>query len=125
MTYSESKGKQPIDWNAFLNKEMKDVTWDEMGRMNDAADDWVTCACGNECDIIPRYKTQAQHGMKGEPKDIVLMRLGVDFCQAVNSMDNNHGLDLREYNQEKRRAIYTLHQIEKRSAEIINEIKNK
>lgn len=102
-TYSETQGKAPINW------------WDRIERLDTAQDEeirvwigdassWITCACGNQCDIIPRKN--------GEPVDGYLMNLGMEFY-------------LRIARKEKPIATTVLKQIEQRSTQLINEINNK
>jgi hypothetical protein len=63
---------------------------------------WVTCACGNQCSEIPRKST-------GVPEDISLSMLGVQF--------NNHIL-----NEHFESAKITLANIELRSQQVLREI---
>jgi hypothetical protein len=98
-TYSEAKKRKPFDWFKALNAEYPD--WH---RLKNIAASWVTCACGNQCERIPRNEG-------GAPDDIVLYDLGTKFSQAI------------EYEQ-RPLAIQILNEIEKRSVHIINEIKN-
>lgn len=99
-TYAESKDRTPFDWNLFLNK--KDIGEQEWDHARELAKDWVTCACGNQCEIIPRKAS-------GEPKDLVLLDLGDKFFLAIR----------RRY---KERAKQLLQEIEKRSLLLIEEI---
>lgn len=67
------------------------------------AGSWVTCACGNQCAIIPRDSY-------GEPLDVVLADLGFEFNNLIGK---------RKYTA----ALKTLEKIEKRSIELIKQIK--
>lgn len=99
-TFSEKKGVQPFDWNkALTNPNKTEEDWDDM---YERASDWVTCACGNACAIIPRNG----YGM---PLDVKLNTLGYRFYNKIASLKE---LD----------ALGVLDAIEKRSAEIIAEI---
>ena len=100
-TYTETEGQDPFDWNAFLNKEF--ITEDEWFEAWDLAGNWVTCACGNQCDIIPRDA----HGI---PDDSILNGLGIDFHVSIAHEDS---LEAKE----------VLKLIEERSAFLINKIK--
>lgn len=64
---------------------------------------WVTCACGNQCAIIPRDGD-------GRPTDMGLYALGHAFHNQI---------DLELYTE----ASKTLMQIEKHSAELVAKIK--
>ncbi|MFT5347789.1 MAG: hypothetical protein ACI9M3_000823 [Bacteroidia bacterium] len=100
MTYTESKHNTPVDWNEFLNqKEIANGEW-ELASAFSA--DWVTCACGTQCGVIPRDRF-------GAPKDILLQDLGLEFYYAIKYRNI---LGSKE----------TLQKIELRSSELINEI---
>jgi hypothetical protein len=76
------------------------------------SENWITCACGNQCDIIPRNGN-------GKPDDPLLLELGIRFFGAIRAMLDDEGEDFvaaREY------AKKILMDIEKRSAELIAEI---
>lgn len=70
-----------IDWQKRLNASIK--KWFIHG--DDWACDagsWVTCAVGNLCAEIPRYKDSLK------PKDKLLAELGEDFAIAVTYIYN-------------------------------------
>lgn len=99
-TYAEESGHAPFDWNSFLARAMSDgVSADEHVRVSSYAQFWTTCACGNQCAIIPRDS-------KGAPFDLDLMKLGADFAAYVGTACWNA-------------ATETLAKIEQRSAELI------
>jgi hypothetical protein len=100
-TYAEECNEPPFDWNAALDKIIA-RGWaepEEVDTMEDLANDWVTCACGNQCAIIPRDYANT-------PRDERLRHLGVDFTDFVGW-------------GEWRSAKVTLQKIEARSAELI------
>ena len=66
---------------------------------------WVTCACGNTCSIIPRFKS-------GKPKNNKLFKYGVLFCEQIEQ--GNYTM-----------AKFTLKNIELLSTAIIHNIKQK
>lgn len=66
---------------------------------------WVTCACGNQCALIPRWPN-------GAPRDKLLQGLGQSFHAAV-------------WKEHWVWAKLCLFQIESRSAELIAEILSK
>lgn len=68
ITTFAQENNRAFDWNAFLNK--KNIEHYEWAYARIKAGSWVSCACGNQCSIIPRY------GMDDEPKDIILSDLG-------------------------------------------------
>jgi hypothetical protein len=101
-TYAEGQGKEPFDWSRVIDRAIKqepsDKRWSELA---DAAGNWVTCACGAQCSILPR-----DHN--GYPLDSILEQLGTDFFIDVD-------------NREWKSAKKTLDQIEARSAILIAE----
>ena len=78
-TYAESNNKTPFDWNTFLKNairrksEMPDEDHDNAIKLSG---EWVTCACGNQCDILERDE-------RGEPLDEELMELGSYFHDYI------------------------------------------
>lgn len=103
ISYTESEGKTKIDWNVFLDKAIFGlITPEDHAQALTLASDWVTCACGTQYSIIPRWR--------GRPEDDRLFALGVRFMESI---------DLGEFGTAK----IVLAEIEERSCVIINEIK--
>jgi hypothetical protein len=100
-TYTESKGLNSFDWNVALQGRKTKKQWVEL---EDRASDWITCACGNLCSVIPRR-------CGGEPLDFPLKDLGLRFYQDI--------LKHRSIDAKK-----TLRNIEFRSAYLIEKMKN-
>lgn len=101
-SYSQVNKKKPFDWNAFLDKAIKGKTTEkENWKATKLAMNWVTCACGNQCDVIDRLDD-------GCPKDDDLEHLGHTFFHDIE--DENW-----------KEAKQTLKEIEKRSAFLINQ----
>jgi uncharacterized protein YdcH (DUF465 family) len=117
-TYAEANNKDKFDWNNFLDarisEQPKGITCcdqmsptevkkakQEFKKEINMAGEWVTCACGNQCNILERDNS-------GEPIDDELAELGSDFFYEVESLD-------------WKSAKKTLKDIEKRSAKLINE----
>lgn len=99
-TYSEHRKKKSFDWNAFLDKAIKEgLTDKEHDKACKLSASWVTCACGNQCEIIPRERN-------GEPLDGELYSFGLTFNEEIE--------DYRYRDAKK-----TLSMIEKRSAKLI------
>lgn len=74
MTYAEQQGEMPFDWNEFLNRKViSDAEWEKADKL---AVDWVTCACGNLCEVIPRLAN-------GMPDDDELAWSGARFSDAI------------------------------------------
>jgi hypothetical protein len=104
-TYNEEFNNETFDWNGAIESALKnDIELD--GTAHDKlvlkAESWVTCACGNQCAIIPRE-------LDGTPYDDTLRRLGIDFMYLITAGHWNS-------------AKLKLEQIEFRSAEIIRQI---
>jgi hypothetical protein len=100
MTYAEQRGKEKFNWWEALSDEPKNAH--DWMILKLRAESWTTCACGSQCDIIPR-------GLAGEPLDMDLRMLGIRFYQAV-SVRNRIG------------ATRILSEIERRSTQLIYEI---
>lgn len=101
ITYTIAKKKTPFDWNDFLDRAMKNETsFKERTKAVQLASSWVTCACGNQCDIIDR------DSYDGEPMDENLSDLGMMFYHYVED-------------SEWKEAKKILKKIEKRSAKLI------
>jgi hypothetical protein len=99
--YAETQGQESFDWNKFLENPPEKGSEEHLEAC-DLADAWVTCACGNLCDIIPRSPL-------GRPIDDYLELLGIVF---------NNNIQDAEYDAAKK----ILARIENRSAEIIFEL---
>lgn len=120
VTYAELRGQGAFDWYKFLDGMIKyGATPDEAADALVWADNWVTCASGNQCESIPRYNGKEKHirddnynyiPFEGTPKDAHLAALGCLFYGAIERQD-----------WEEARGI--LDQIEERSWEIILEMK--
>lgn len=100
-TYIETVGGKPFDWWDALNNPEKYK--DDDVDLPEISGDWITCACGNQCDVIPRESS-------GKPKDLILIDLGYEF----------HNL-IKDQNWDDAKEI--LSQIEERSSFLIAEIK--
>ena len=100
-TYAEKQGEETINWHEFLKRE--NITEEEWSDADDLAESWVTCACGNQCYIIPRDSA-------GEPLDKDLAYLGglSGFLGAIKK-------------QNRESALEVLDKIEARSAILIQE----
>lgn len=80
-TYAESNGIPAFDWNDALDHPGEFIDLHLKSR------DWVTCACGNQCAIIPRHKEAMGFQQRGEPKDDSLSDLGCEFHECVLESD--------------------------------------
>lgn len=78
-TYAETMGHKPFNWNRFLARRIAGLRTPESDeKAGRVAGDWVTCACGNLCAVIPRYEPN------GSPKDQQLFFLGNQFMADIN-----------------------------------------
>jgi hypothetical protein len=91
-----------VNWPMELTQETP--RWPELQAL---AGNWVSCACGNQCSIIPRREDG-----DGYPLDRELKNLGMSFYYAVRE-------------REVKRSLEVLNQIETRSAQLIKEILDK
>lgn len=124
--YTEVKNKAPFDWNAALSKDCKDMKLVEASKMINKSQTWVTCACGNQCAIIPRDN-------EGEPLNKRLNSLGVDFhSEGVYEMYKNLAdytktsgdagkFYLKQANKYRKKAIRILKKIEIVSGKLVEE----
>lgn len=84
----ETKGES-FDWNEFLAKATQpdyQPDDDEIVSITSKSQSWVTCACGNACNIIPRNgpnDTDEDHS----PKDYQLRELGIKFYRDIKRQD--------------------------------------
>ena len=101
-TYASQQGERSFDWNKALLKKNWPKTVEDQAHLIKLASDWVTCACGNQCAIIPRSGS-------GYPTDFELKVKGCLFRVAIKA--GNYIL-----------ARKVLVSIEKRSAILIKEI---
>lgn len=107
-TYAEETGNDTFNWNAFLKRATNNrdtVTLKECDAAVARAAKWTTCACGNQCNIIPRHHS-------GMPKDAQLAKLGKEFYNDIKAFLFSN-------------AKCTLGRIEVLSAKLIEEEKEK
>lgn len=105
--YAEEFNKEAFDWNRALKNAIRRTTPMPKAQhvgLYELAGEWVTCACGNQCSIIPRSSI-------GEPEDEILRKLGFEFACRITMSHWS-------------KAKQTLKQIEQRSALLIREIKS-
>lgn len=107
-TYAETKGAPVTDWWKELENPPR-FDSDRYYKLRALAREWVTCACGNLCAVIPRGKV---YGWHDAPLDVDLRRLGLRFHDYVVS--GNWPASRK-----------TLAAIEARSAELLAEIQGK
>jgi len=120
-TFIEASGKEAFDWNIVLSKHCREMNSEASNKLKELSCSWVTCACGTQCDVIPRHTFPHT----GRPKDERLSTLGDRF--------HYHGIypmcrEMEQFNFEtadgyRLRAIEILKEIEQRSLEIIKELK--
>ena len=115
--YSKDNPDAVKDWAKALNLPFKEATKEGVTKLVDAAMDWSICACGNLCDLMPRYTD-------GTPIDYTLGLLGVKFGSSVRGMHNTVEQieDRYEYEYYRKRAIETHRSIELRATEILKEM---
>lgn len=112
LSYTERESRiKPFDWQHAL----KYPGMYDSGTLSRKAKNWVTCACGTLCELIPRYNKSTMDGnfsstkKDGAPIDWPLRKLGISFYSHVE-------------NENWKAAKTTLDKIEKRSAQIIAEL---
>jgi hypothetical protein len=115
-TYAEQEGEIPFDWNAFLACDPKTLSTDNASEAREKAHMWATCACGNQCAVLPRCE-------QGGPLDPELRSLGYAFA---NILERVHTAiweqDYKEAATQMNDAKATLALIEVRSATLLKEL---
>lgn len=113
-SYSEWNGQGKFNWNEFLSKEI--FTENELISAVALAKNWVTCACGNQCSVIPRMAG-------GCPEDYELTQLGYSFHNAIVGI--RHAIAFEQSGElERQNAKEILKAIELRSKYLIKKINN-
>lgn len=107
-----------INWNTVIDRmEAGDYDGDDYDEWDERANDWVTCACGNQCEAIPR-------GYTGAPKDAELFRLGGQFPVTLEvlheAVEVGQGKASLKVSADVARQC--LADIERRSSEILAEM---
>ena len=89
------------DWYAFLNasKEVKEKYSNEACNLSGG---WVTCACGQLCDVLPK------DGYAVAPLDNKLVNLGLSFCDNIE--DKYWGKAKETLDKIEERTIFLLKQ---------------
>lgn len=80
-TFTETLGVAPFDWWKALENPTAHAHEDLCER----AMMWTTCACGNQCAIIPRKIFPKDSHSNGIPIDEELKDFGFDFYRSVDS----------------------------------------
>ncbi len=113
-SYTKKLSKKPFNWNAFLSKES--YTEADFQEAQGLSKSWATCACGTQCDIIPRDDM-------GRPLDTMLDDLGLAFSFSIEvtatAFKTGPASEVVK-NLEIAKSILKL--IEKRSAAIIKKL---
>ncbi len=114
MKYCIAQGADEFNWHQFLTE----ITFiNRRGLLMEAAvnraQNWVTCAVGNQCARIPR-------GELGEPLDRILVRSGREFFIAVRGMRDTKDPNEGSFNEYRDYSIQLLNVIEHRSSELLN-----
>lgn len=103
--YCETVSGVVFDWNKFLDDAIQNgVKQIDYENACNLSVNWVTCACGQQCSIIPR-------SLVGMPENRSLMFLGSRFNCLIE-------------NKDYLKAKKILQQIEQISIELINEIES-
>lgn len=78
MSLAEAKGRRTFNWNRALSHDII-LSLPNLKKMRTLACSWVTCACGNQCAIIPR-------DIYNSPEDEDLYILGQGFSESIDAM---------------------------------------
>lgn len=121
-TYTEKEGREKFDWFEWLERlksveKLEEYPLQDIEEKAESAQSWVTCAVGNQCDIIPR-----DNG--GAPRDFKLSCLGCRFAENMGMIEANFiRKDFEGVRDDIEVALDTLRKIEERSSELIQEIR--
>ncbi len=118
--YVLTRGRaKPFDWNAFLANPCQKMDCGELLHASTLAGSWVTCACGNQCAVLPRNENAA-------PQDGTLYELGKSFSSLIDRLQEKclQG-DCEAGERYRERAQECLEHIELRSAELLMELAKK
>lgn len=86
-TYAETKKNKRFDWRGALEIAVQEwIEEDEHDDLCSGSSQWVSCACGNQCSIIPR-------NWEGRPNDTTLENLGTEFYYSIQNRDYQSALD--------------------------------
>lgn len=120
ITFAKEQGSKPFNWNKFLDKDFTIFSKkrsEQLKNASDLASNWITCACGNQCAIIPRDLRY------GNPRDGRLRKLGMDFSNAVCNLEDNYKTKkITKIKSAQKKCKVILAKIEERSAVIIKNI---
>ncbi len=107
MTYAEYRGHGKFNWNLWLEARINNeyISNEALRSAAVLAGNWITCACGNQCSVIPR-------GFHGMPLDIELRQFGQDFSRLIARQNWTN-------------AVFVLKNIERRSAYLIKQYHEK
>jgi len=97
-TYTERNYELPFDWNNALSNPPEKSTPYHI-HLHTLASDWVTCACGNQCNSLERHQS-------GEPTDPTLARLGMVFTKTIKLASWKRAKDVLKLIEE--RSIHLL-----------------
>ncbi len=95
-TYAEQQGQKQTNWLLELKPGLG---YEKLQDLNNLAGSWPTCACGNMCSTLPRYKEEGDDYYEGQPKNKVIASLGIDFFQTIEDAGMMAGDDA--YDQER------------------------
>lgn len=68
-----------FNWFSYLKQDPKSISGEDAIIAGRLAAEWVTCACGQLCKVLPRTSC-------GSPQDKQLSDLGVNFCEFICRM---------------------------------------
>ena len=81
LTYAEYVGAALFNWHEFLDNAPKDYDDERWQKAQSLSAQWVSCACGNQCAVLPRAEDD------GEPADSNLAALGFVFYRLIRDRE--------------------------------------
>jgi len=93
-TYAEKNSEWIYNWQQIIVDIMNgEYNHEQLEEVRDAAGNWVTCGCGNQCDLIPRDLDGCPFGGDHLPAHIkgtidYLANRGGRFLDDINDLIN-------------------------------------
>lgn len=106
-----------MTWLEFLTLPKKAYNSELLNKAVNASASWVTCACGNQCDIIPRDDD-------GSPLDDELYHLGCNFAHLIERLAGFYleEEEILEFSLSRSTALDLLKEIEHRANLILSQL---
>jgi hypothetical protein len=99
-------------WFKFLNQPESDFSEEDLDNAKILSGEWTTCACGQMCQDLPRWESNA-------PKDTELSNLGLRFMNRIADARYLYNIGKEAFLHEIKEANSILIKIEKRTKKLL------